>query len=218
MSYGLLSALSWGISTLLAAVAARRIGALRTVVIGEVAGLAGYLTLLAGRPLLAARRRRQRLAAGAGRGDRGDRLPGHVPRPGVRPCRPGQRDLRVLRRGDRAAFRVAAPRAADRRGRRRHRGHRRRSSPGGDAARHAPAPVSSAPVPPAPVPPATIASPPVPPAPVAPAAIASPPVLPAPVLPAPSAGSARRPATSTRPPSVWRSAWPRPSATALAVS
>ena len=31
MSYGLLSALSWGISTLLAAVAARRIGA-RTVV------------------------------------------------------------------------------------------------------------------------------------------------------------------------------------------
>ncbi len=47
MSYGLLSALSWGISTLLAAVAARRIGALRTVVIGEVAGLAGYLTLLA---------------------------------------------------------------------------------------------------------------------------------------------------------------------------
>jgi uncharacterized membrane protein len=45
MSYGLLSALSWGISTLLAAVAARRIGALRTVVIGEAAGLAGYLTL-----------------------------------------------------------------------------------------------------------------------------------------------------------------------------
>lgn len=45
MSYGLLSALSWGISTLLAAVAARRIGALRTVVIGEAAGLTGYLTL-----------------------------------------------------------------------------------------------------------------------------------------------------------------------------
>lgn len=45
MSYGLLSALSWGISTLLAAVAARRIGALRTLVIGEAAGLAGYLTL-----------------------------------------------------------------------------------------------------------------------------------------------------------------------------
>jgi hypothetical protein len=40
MSYGLLSALSWGISTLLAAVAVRRIGALRTVVIGEAAGLA----------------------------------------------------------------------------------------------------------------------------------------------------------------------------------
>jgi drug/metabolite transporter (DMT)-like permease len=45
MSYGLLSALSWGISTLLAAVAARRIGALRTLVVGETAGLAGYLTL-----------------------------------------------------------------------------------------------------------------------------------------------------------------------------
>jgi drug/metabolite transporter (DMT)-like permease len=45
MSYGLLSALSWGISTLLAAVAARRIGALRTVVLGEATGLAGYLTL-----------------------------------------------------------------------------------------------------------------------------------------------------------------------------
>jgi uncharacterized membrane protein len=45
MSYGLLSALSWGISTLLAAVAARRIGALRTVLIGEAAGLTGYLTL-----------------------------------------------------------------------------------------------------------------------------------------------------------------------------
>jgi uncharacterized membrane protein len=45
MTYGLLSALSWGISTILAAVAARRIGALRTVVLGEVAGLAGYLTL-----------------------------------------------------------------------------------------------------------------------------------------------------------------------------
>jgi hypothetical protein len=45
MSYGLLSALSWGISTMLAAVAARRIGALRTVVLGEAAGLAGYGTL-----------------------------------------------------------------------------------------------------------------------------------------------------------------------------
>jgi drug/metabolite transporter (DMT)-like permease len=45
LNYGLLSALSWGISTLLAAVAARRIGALRTVVIGEAAGLAGYWTL-----------------------------------------------------------------------------------------------------------------------------------------------------------------------------
>jgi len=45
MSYGLLSALSWGISTLLAAVAARRIGALRTLVLGEATGLAAYLTL-----------------------------------------------------------------------------------------------------------------------------------------------------------------------------
>jgi drug/metabolite transporter (DMT)-like permease len=47
VTYGLLSALSWGISTILAAVAARRIGALRTVVVGEVAGLAGYLALFA---------------------------------------------------------------------------------------------------------------------------------------------------------------------------
>jgi drug/metabolite transporter (DMT)-like permease len=45
MTYGLLSALSWGISTILAAVAARRIGALRTVVLGEATGLAGYLAL-----------------------------------------------------------------------------------------------------------------------------------------------------------------------------
>jgi drug/metabolite transporter (DMT)-like permease len=45
MTYGLLSALSWGISTLLAAVAARRIGALRTLVLGETAGLSGYLAL-----------------------------------------------------------------------------------------------------------------------------------------------------------------------------
>jgi uncharacterized membrane protein len=45
MTYGLLSALSWGIATILAAVAARRIGALRTVVLGEVTGLTGYLTL-----------------------------------------------------------------------------------------------------------------------------------------------------------------------------
>ncbi len=42
VTYGLLSALCWGISTLLAAVAARRIGALRTVVLGEAAGLASY--------------------------------------------------------------------------------------------------------------------------------------------------------------------------------
>ena len=45
MTYGLLSALSWGVSTLLAAVAARRIGTLRTVVLGEAVGLVGYLTL-----------------------------------------------------------------------------------------------------------------------------------------------------------------------------
>ena len=45
MSYGLLSALSWGVSTLMAAAAARLIGALRTVIIGEAAGLAGYWTL-----------------------------------------------------------------------------------------------------------------------------------------------------------------------------
>jgi drug/metabolite transporter (DMT)-like permease len=45
VTYGLLAALSWGISTLLAAVAARRIGTLRTVVLGEAAGLTGYLTL-----------------------------------------------------------------------------------------------------------------------------------------------------------------------------
>ena len=45
MTYGLLSALSWGVSTLLAAVAARRIGTLRTVVLGEAAGMVGYLIL-----------------------------------------------------------------------------------------------------------------------------------------------------------------------------
>jgi drug/metabolite transporter (DMT)-like permease len=45
MTYGLLAAVAWGISTLLAAVAARRIGALRTVVIGEAAGLVCYGTM-----------------------------------------------------------------------------------------------------------------------------------------------------------------------------
>jgi drug/metabolite transporter (DMT)-like permease len=45
MSYGLLSALSWGVSTLVAAAAARLIGALRTVIIGEAAGLAGFWML-----------------------------------------------------------------------------------------------------------------------------------------------------------------------------
>lgn len=45
MTYGLLTALSWGVSTLMAAAAARLIGALRTVIIGEGAGLAGYWAL-----------------------------------------------------------------------------------------------------------------------------------------------------------------------------
>lgn len=47
MTYGLLAALSWGIATLGAAMAARRIGAFRTVVFGEAAGLTGYFTLFA---------------------------------------------------------------------------------------------------------------------------------------------------------------------------
>jgi hypothetical protein len=42
MAYGLLTALCWGISALLAAVAARRIGALRTLAIGEAVALASY--------------------------------------------------------------------------------------------------------------------------------------------------------------------------------
>jgi drug/metabolite transporter (DMT)-like permease len=42
MAYGLLAALSWGVAALVAAVAARRIGAFRTVVIGETVGLASY--------------------------------------------------------------------------------------------------------------------------------------------------------------------------------
>jgi drug/metabolite transporter (DMT)-like permease len=45
MSYGLLSALSWGVSTLMAAAAARLIGALRTLIIGEAIGLAGFWML-----------------------------------------------------------------------------------------------------------------------------------------------------------------------------
>src|SRR5215471_17971868 len=50
MNYGLLSALSWGVSTLLAAVAARRIGALRTwlLVLAGVIGVVGYLALYRG--------------------------------------------------------------------------------------------------------------------------------------------------------------------------
>jgi hypothetical protein len=42
MTYGLLAALSWGVAGLGAAMAARRIGAFRTVVIGEAAALVGY--------------------------------------------------------------------------------------------------------------------------------------------------------------------------------
>jgi len=42
MIYGLLAALSWGTAALGAAVAARRIGAFRTVLIGEVAALTGF--------------------------------------------------------------------------------------------------------------------------------------------------------------------------------
>jgi drug/metabolite transporter (DMT)-like permease len=45
MTYGLLSALCWGVSALMAAAAARRIGALRTLAIGEAVALAGYGTL-----------------------------------------------------------------------------------------------------------------------------------------------------------------------------
>ncbi len=47
MTYGLLAALSWGVATLVAAMAARRIGAFRTVVIGEAAGLTAYAILFA---------------------------------------------------------------------------------------------------------------------------------------------------------------------------
>ncbi len=103
MTYGLLSALAWGISTLLAAIAARRIGALRTVVIGEAAGLVCYgvlfwtghfslrgiggvawLLVLAG--IIG--------VAGCNAITRGS---------GVRARGPGQRDLRLLRRRDRRA-------------------------------------------------------------------------------------------------------------------
>ena len=53
MIYGLLAALSWGTAVLLAAVAARRIGAFRTVLIGEVAALTGFgLLYLLGHPSL----------------------------------------------------------------------------------------------------------------------------------------------------------------------
>jgi uncharacterized membrane protein len=45
MAYGLLAALSWGVAGFGAALAARRIGAFRTVVIGEVAALTGYVVL-----------------------------------------------------------------------------------------------------------------------------------------------------------------------------
>ena len=42
MAYGLLAALSWGVAALVAAMAARRLGAFRTVIIGEAVGLASY--------------------------------------------------------------------------------------------------------------------------------------------------------------------------------
>jgi drug/metabolite transporter (DMT)-like permease len=45
MTYGLLAALGWGVATLGAAMAARRIGAFRTVVIGEATALTGYFTI-----------------------------------------------------------------------------------------------------------------------------------------------------------------------------
>ena len=45
MTYGLLAALSWGVATLGAAMAARRIGAFRHVVIGEATGLTGLFAL-----------------------------------------------------------------------------------------------------------------------------------------------------------------------------
>jgi drug/metabolite transporter (DMT)-like permease len=53
MIYGLLAALSWGVAALVAAVAARRIGAFRTVLIGEIAALTGFgLLFLLGHPSL----------------------------------------------------------------------------------------------------------------------------------------------------------------------
>jgi drug/metabolite transporter (DMT)-like permease len=45
MTYGLLTALCWGTSALLAAVAVRQLGALRTLIIGETVALAAYGTL-----------------------------------------------------------------------------------------------------------------------------------------------------------------------------
>jgi uncharacterized membrane protein len=45
MAYGLLAALSWGVAGFGAALAARRIGAFRTVIIGEAAALTGYVVL-----------------------------------------------------------------------------------------------------------------------------------------------------------------------------
>lgn len=45
MTYGLLAALAWGVATLGAAFAARRIGAFRTVIVGEGVGLTGYALL-----------------------------------------------------------------------------------------------------------------------------------------------------------------------------
>ncbi|HUZ39495.1 MAG TPA: EamA family transporter [Streptosporangiaceae bacterium] len=47
MTYGLLAALCWGVATLAAALAARRIGAFRTVIVGEATGLTGYGVIFA---------------------------------------------------------------------------------------------------------------------------------------------------------------------------
>ena len=62
MSYGLLSAFCWGISTLLAALAARRIGALRTAVTAAVSSAYPVIPLIGG--LLIFRERLMRLQVG----------------------------------------------------------------------------------------------------------------------------------------------------------
>jgi hypothetical protein len=120
MMYGLLSALCWGISALLAAVAARRIGALRTLAIGEAVALAGYGTLTPCFPRASIRVGKSRtrpdhpgLPAPRPFEDRGNQRHGQVshdregsyPRNGYktlrdherRPVMRGQRDSRVRR-------------------------------------------------------------------------------------------------------------------------